>query len=116
IMIKLPPLRERREDIALLANHFVVANATYGAKRLGPRALAVLEGYAWPGNVRELLHAIERAVILSKGEEIQPEDLPPEVLGAPPAPAVSSGASLETMEDRKSTRLNSSHVSISYAV
>src|SRR5207247_1858625 len=69
IMIKLPPLRERREDIALLANHFVVANATYGAKRLGPRALAVLEGYAWPGNVRELLHAIERAVILSKGEE-----------------------------------------------
>ena len=98
IMIKLPPLRERREDIALLANHFVVANATYGAKRLGPRALAVLEGYAWPGNVRELLHAIERAVILSKGEEIQPEDLPPEVLGAPPAPAVSSGASLETME------------------
>jgi len=58
----------------------------------------VLEGYAWPGNVRELLHAIERAVILSKGEEIQPEDLPPEVLGAPPAPAVSSGASLETME------------------
>jgi len=98
IMIKLPPLRERREDIALLANHFVVANATYGAKRLGPRALAVLEGYAWPGNVRELLHAIERAVILSKGEEIQPEDLPPEVLGAPPAPAVSSRASLETME------------------
>src|SRR5437667_114255 len=52
IMIKLPPLRERREDIALLANHFVVANPTYGAKRLGPRALAVLEGYAWPGNVR----------------------------------------------------------------
>src|SRR5207245_7693810 len=85
IMIKLPPLRERREDIALLANHFVVANATYGAKRLGPRALAVLEGYAWPGHVREPLHAIERAVILSKGEEIQPEDLPPEVLGAPPA-------------------------------
>src|SRR2546425_7128089 len=98
IAIPLPPLRERREDIALLAGHFVEANAAYGAKRLGPRALAVLEGYAWPGNVRELLHAIERAVILSKGEEIQPEDLPPEVLGAPPAPAVSSGGSLETME------------------
>ena len=76
----------------------MVANATYGAKRLGPRALAVLEGYAWPGNVRELLHAIERAVILSKSEEIQPEDLPPEVLGAAPSPAASSGASLETME------------------
>src|SRR5213080_1860918 len=98
ITVSLSPLRERPQDIALLANHFVAANATYGAKRLSPRALAALEGYAWPGNVRELLHAIERAVILSKGEEIQPEDLPPEVLGAPPAPAVSSGASLETME------------------
>src|SRR5213596_2984047 len=98
ITVKLSPLRERPQDIALLANHFVAANATYGAKRLSPRALAALEGYAWPGNVRELLHAIERAVILSKGEEIQPDDLPPEVLGAAPAPAVSSGASLETME------------------
>ena len=98
ITVKLSPLRERREDVALLANHFVAANATYGAKRLSPRSLAALEGYAWPGNVRELLHAIERAVILSKGEEILPEDLPPEVLGAAPAPAASSGASLETME------------------
>src|SRR5947208_6078413 len=98
ITVKLSPLRERREDVALLANHFVAANATYGAKRLSPRALGALEGYAWPGNVRELLHAIERAVILSKGEEILPEDLPPEVLGAAPAPAASSGASLETME------------------
>src|SRR5213596_3802353 len=74
ITVKLSPLRERREDVALLANHFVAANATYGAKRLSPRALGALEGYAWPGNVRELLHAIERAVILSKGEEILPED------------------------------------------
>jgi DNA-binding NtrC family response regulator len=98
ITVKLAPLRERREDIALLANHFVAANSTYGAKRLSPRALAVLEAYAWPGNVRELLHAIERAVILGKGEEIQPEDLPPEVLGAAAAPAGSSAASLETME------------------
>src|SRR5438477_1343759 len=98
ITVKLSPLRERPQDIALLANHFVAANATYGAKRLSPRSLAALEGYAWPGNVRELLHAIERAVILSKGEELQPDDLPPEVLVAAPAPAVSSGASLETME------------------
>jgi len=58
----------------------------------------VLEAYAWPGNVRELLHAIERAAILSKGEEIQPEDLPQELLGTVSTPAVSSAASLETME------------------
>jgi len=98
ITIRLPPLRERREDIALLAGHFVAAHATYGARQLGPRALAVLEEYAWPGNVRELLHAIERAAILSKAEEIQPEDLPPELLGTPPTTAVSSAASLQAME------------------
>jgi DNA-binding NtrC family response regulator len=100
ITVTLPPLRERPEDIALLAQHFVEANAAYGAKRLSAAALAALEAYPWPGNVRELLHAIERAVILSHGEEIQPSDLPPEVLGAAaPSPVVGvAGASLETME------------------
>jgi DNA-binding NtrC family response regulator len=99
IMIPLPPLRERPEDVALLARHFVDANATYGVKRLGAAALAVLEAYGWPGNVRELLHAIERAVILSKGDEIRPEDLPPEVRGGSgPAPQNSGGASLEAVE------------------
>jgi two-component system NtrC family response regulator/two-component system response regulator HydG len=100
ITVTLPPLRERPEDIALLAQHFVEANAAYGVKRLSAAALAALEAYAWPGNVRELLHAVERAVILSRGDEIQPSDLPPEVLGAAaPAPVVGvAGASLETME------------------
>ena len=97
IAVKLPPLRERREDIALLATHFVGTTAAYGVKRLSPRVLAALEAYDWPGNVRELLHAIERAVILSKAEEIQPEDLPPEVLGAPAA-AAAPGGSLEQIE------------------
>ena len=100
ITVTLPPLRERPEDIALLAQHFVEANAAYGAKRLSAAALAALEAYPWPGNVRELLHAIERAVILSRGEEIQPSDLPPEVLGAAaPSPVVGvAGARLETIE------------------
>ena len=100
ITVTLPPLRERPEDIALLAQHFVEANAAYGAKRLSAAGLAALEAYPWPGNVRELLHAIERAVILSRGEEIQPSDLPPEVLGAAaPSPVVGvAGASLETIE------------------
>jgi DNA-binding NtrC family response regulator len=98
IAVQLPPLRERPDDIALLARHFVEASVAYGAKRLAPPALAALEAYAWPGNVRELLHAIERAVILSKGAEIGPEDLPAEVVGVSRPAAPAAGASLETME------------------
>jgi two-component system, NtrC family, response regulator AtoC len=98
ITVNLPPLRERRDDVALLAKHFVETNAKYGIKRLAAATLAALEAYAWPGNVRELLHAVERAVILSKGDEIFPTDLPPEVLGSNAPPAPSSTGSLETME------------------
>jgi DNA-binding NtrC family response regulator len=98
ITIQLPPLRERREDVALLARYFVEGNAAYGVKRLSPEALATLEGYSWPGNVRELLHAIERAVILCKGEEIQADDFPPEVAGALPLPTGGPAGSLEAVE------------------
>ncbi len=99
ITLQLPPLRERRDDVALLARHFLEASTVYGARRLGAAALACLEAYPWPGNVRELQHAIERAVILAKGEEIQPEDLPPEVVGGAPAPPGDPAAgSLEGME------------------
>jgi DNA-binding NtrC family response regulator len=101
ITVTLPPLRDRREDIAVLARHFLESNAAYGVKRLSPAALAALEAYAWPGNARELLHVIERGLILSKDDEITPADLPPEVTGAAPADApavVSSAASLENME------------------
>jgi len=99
--VQLPPLRERREDVAPLARHFVEANAAYGVKRLSAAALAALEGYVWPGNVRELLHVIERAVILSKGDEIVPGDFPLEVIGTSaslPPSALAVGGSLETME------------------
>jgi two-component system response regulator HydG len=100
ITVSLPPLRERPDDIAVLARHFVETKTTYGAKRLGDKALALIESYAWPGNVRELLHAIERAVILAKGDEIQPEDLPPEVAGAAAGTGAgaATAASLESME------------------
>ena len=76
---------------------FVETRAAYGRKRLSPAALAALEAYAWPGNVRELLHAVERGVILSKGDEVRVEDLPPEVVGGP-APAAAAGGTLEAME------------------
>jgi two-component system, NtrC family, response regulator AtoC len=98
ITVSLPPLRDRRDDVVLLAKHFVESNAKYGLKRLAAATLAALEAYAWPGNVRELLHAIERAVILSKGDEIFPADLPPEILGSNASPVGSAGGSLETME------------------
>ena len=100
ITVSLPPLRERPDDIAVLARHFVETHVTYGVKRLGDRALALIESHAWPGNVRELLHAIERAVILAKGDEIEPGDLPPEVAGAAavPAAAAVTAASLESVE------------------
>jgi len=100
ITVSLPPLRDRPADIPVLARHFVETHATYGVKRLGDRALALLETYTWPGNVRELLHAIERAVILAKGDEIEPGDLPPEVAGAAavPAPAAATAASLGAVE------------------
>jgi DNA-binding NtrC family response regulator len=97
ITVSLPPLRERPEDVALLARHFLDSYGAYGVRRLSAAALAALERYEWPGNVRELQHAIERAVILARGEEIQPEDLPPEVAGAPGGTAPVAGT-LEAME------------------
>src|SRR6059036_1989659 len=71
ITVSLPPLRERREDIRPLAQHFLEQNAAYGRRRLSPVAVRALERYDWPGNVRELQHAIQRAVILCTGDEIQ---------------------------------------------
>jgi DNA-binding NtrC family response regulator len=104
ITVHLAPLRDRREDIGLLAQHFLDTNTTYGHKRLNPAALAALEGYGWPGNVRELLHVIERGVILCKGDEITVRDLPPEIAGATGAapagvtPASAAAPTLEAME------------------
>ena len=98
ITVSLPPLRDRREDIGLLARHFLEDNAAYGRKTLAPAALTSLERYDWPGNVRELQHAIQRAVILSQGEVIQPEDLPGELQGKAGPAEAPVGSSLEEVE------------------
>ncbi|MCG3120554.1 MAG: Transcriptional regulatory protein ZraR [bacterium] len=77
VEIHLPPLRERVEDIALLVDHFLAANAKKyqkPVKRLSPATLKKLEKYSWPGNVRELQHAVERAVIMSEAPMLQPTD------------------------------------------
>ena len=97
IAVSLPPLRDRREDIRPLAEHFVEQHATYGRKRLSPAALSTLERYDWPGNVRELEHVVQRAAILCRGDEIEPDDLPADVRGGRPTTAP-AGGSLEDME------------------
>lgn len=77
IEIEIPPLRERFEDIPLLANHFLKHyNSRYNKNisRLSEGALTRMHKHAWPGNIRELQHAIERAVILSNSNVLQPED------------------------------------------
>jgi transcriptional regulator with PAS, ATPase and Fis domain len=86
VTITLPPLRERTEDISLLANHFLHKFSDEYKKpisHISPEALDVLTRYAWPGNVRELENAIERAVIFSIHPILLPEDLP-KALGAIP--------------------------------
>jgi len=85
IPLRLPPLRERRDDIPLLANHFLekVRRATGREAPTGfsDEAVARLGAYAWPGNIRELENTIERAVVLSRGERIEAADLPPALRG-----------------------------------
>ncbi|KIH75523.1 regulatory protein, Fis family [Geoalkalibacter ferrihydriticus] len=79
VPVEIPPLRERREDIGLLAHHFL---AKYGAKygksvqTISARALENLRAHPWPGNVRELENVVERAVIVAEGDELLPAHLP----------------------------------------
>jgi len=108
IAIRLPPLRERREDVPLLAAAFLKRLAEKNAKAITgftPAALAALEAYGWPGNVRELEHAVERAVVLSREELIGEADLPeavrrvqPEQQPAPGTIAISVGTPMEEVE------------------
>jgi two-component system, NtrC family, response regulator HydG len=75
VRLVVPALRERSEDIPLLAEHFLAGlRAGAPAKTISPEALALLSGYSFPGNVRELKHAIEQAIVFSRGDELVPED------------------------------------------
>jgi two-component system response regulator HydG len=103
IQLSLPPLRDRREDIPALAEHFVgqAAKKLGRALRLSPDALERLLRYPWPGNVRELENAIERAAILTRLDAISPEDLPPHVsagLHLGPSPALRGQITLAEAE------------------
>jgi DNA-binding NtrC family response regulator len=99
IEIRLPPLRERRDDIPLLAAHFLKEYATRYRKPLNKfhaDAMRALLGYGWPGNVRELAHAIERAVLLAEGDTVRTVDLNLRPPGD--APARLEDMSLEEVE------------------
>lgn len=83
--IAIPPLRERPEDVPLLADSFLKrARVRTGssALRFSPASIKALEAYAWPGNVRELEHAVERSLIMAAGPLVERSDLPPEIADA----------------------------------
>jgi two-component system response regulator HydG len=89
VSVRLPPLRERREDVLALASFFLRRVAEKVPKQVTgftPAAASALERYPWPGNVRELQHAVERAVILGRGEALDVSDLPDAIRAAAAAP------------------------------
>ncbi|MFA6110267.1 MAG: sigma-54 dependent transcriptional regulator [Candidatus Latescibacterota bacterium] len=83
IALEVPPLRHRRADVGLLAQHFVaLMNARFGSERhLGDQAMELLVRHDWPGNVRELLHTVESAMVVCEGLEILPAHLPTALRG-----------------------------------
>ncbi len=113
IPIHLPPLRERRQDIPLLVEHFVQKKCremNLPVRRLTAEAMAAVEAYPWPGNVRELENVVERALVLADGPVIGPHDLPLGAEGRPRSSAVTEraaelGRSLDEQLDELERRL-----------
>ena len=104
VPIELPPLRDRREDVLPLAQHFISKyneeNGRQVSEHIAPEVLALLEGYSWPGNVRELENAIERAVVIAPGDEISRECLRPEIADPQSVIATShEGSSFAAVQD-----------------
>ncbi len=107
ITVRVPPLRERHEDIRVLAQHYLRVYAAKNGRKLegfSNEALERLESYAWPGNVRELENLIERTVLLARKDRLDAEDLPEEVAGVkrPPRDAILElvGTPLDEIERR----------------
>jgi two-component system response regulator AtoC len=97
VRIDVPLLRERREDIPLLAEHFLhqyAAELGRPPPRLSAAALQRLQAYAWPGNVRELENLMERAAVLCRGSEVTPAQLPTDLAPASPGEPVAATAAL----------------------
>ncbi|MBI2829099.1 MAG: sigma-54-dependent Fis family transcriptional regulator [Acidobacteria bacterium] len=105
--IELPPLRQRKEDLSLLIQSFLAefnARNSKSVSAVDATAMRILEQYNWPGNVRELRNVIERAVILSSGEFIEPKHFPPLVIDSPdvvkPTISLQPGTTVEEAERR----------------
>jgi len=102
--ISIPPLRSRKEDIPLLVNHFLEKFDPSHSKKISSKAMKILTNYNWPGNIRELQNAIERALIVCQGTEIQPVHFPEELLSGleetstPIINLTEGGFSLEDLE------------------
>ncbi len=94
LTLYIPPLRERKEDIPLLAEHVIKNNPSFKNKKLSKNAVEILSEYSWPGNVRELQNVIQRALFLSKKNVIEADDLPLDMTGVHEA----SGRKLEEVE------------------
>jgi DNA-binding NtrC family response regulator len=100
--IHVPALRERPGGVTLLTNHYVIKfNETYGkaVKTIAPEALRALRRYHWPGNVRELKHVIQRAVLMSRGEELTADLLPERITKTAPS-SVATAQQEHTVEPR----------------
>ena len=107
ISVRLPPLRERREDIPMLAYHFLKKYAERMHKqvlRISPEAMALLQGYKWVGNVRELENVMERGVVLVGGEVIDPPSLPPHIAQGTPI-GIEDQKSLSNLPYKKAKRM-----------
>ena len=96
-MLGVPPLRERLDDLPLLAAHFLRKHGGGASPSLAPDALEAMLGYGWPGNVRELENAMMHAIALHHGDVIGPESLPRPGRAAPDRPRRRSSWSATTM-------------------
>jgi transcriptional regulator with PAS, ATPase and Fis domain len=108
ITIKLPPLRDHRDDVPLLVQHMIEELSRRHAKTarlISTEAMEALLGYHWPGNIRELRNVIERAVVICEGEQIEKRHLPAHITGQKPSPSADAvmipiGMPLEEVERR----------------
>ena len=100
VRIKLPPLRERKEDVPYLAEYFINKYSPEGEINLSPEALKSLSEYAWPGNIRELENVINRSIVLTKDKIIRPEYFPPEIYHGAEVPQNNYLPSLNEIEKK----------------